>query len=825
MTPVTTTVLSFATLFGIHAAAGAQVEPPPIYVGQDVCLTCHDDDQSQRPCSLEPIPKHDRTFKVLRKPEAAHIATLCGIADPPQRSRLCLSCHATAGDVGRRWTNDTFDLADGVQCEACHDPGSRHVAAAASTPRAPRDRILNTIRHADRARCDGCHLDRPSHVAVLKNGYRIPQAQSTYKTPVNLTPSPAGDRLYVTCEESDTLIVVDPGAGAVIAEIPVGRQPHDSAVTPDGERLYVTNRLSDTVTVIDTLSLEPLTDLLVGDAPHGVLTDAAGRSIFVLNTEDDSVSVLHASTDHPIRAEDYTDIKRLPAGRGPWSLAASPGRESICITNVRPNPSAFQTPPVSEITVIQASATAELAGGRPPSPVRHSQVESVSSRPSVPAANMLQGIAAVPGRDVVLFTLMRIKNLVPITRLAQGWNVTNGLGVLWPDGRVDQVLLDRPNDAFPDPMDVAVSPDGKHAIVTSGGADLIAIIDVSALLDTITSTPNAERDDILPNHLGVSERFVIKRVPVGRNPSGVTFAPDGSHAYVANALDDSISVIDTRDFTVAGTIALTANDPEDVTEIRRGQRLFHSAAGTFGQQFSCRSCHPDGHINGLAFDIEADGIGISPVDNRTLRGILDTAPFKWEGTNPSLAHQCGPRLAVFFTRIDPFTPDELAALVRYISTIRRPPNPNRHPDGLTLAQRRGKTIFERTTTRDGRVIPLERRCNTCHTGGYKSSSAVASVGTTMWLDGPVDIEVEDLHQIAGFGHLGLVYFHDTGTSTRAFDVPHLVNIYNSPPYLHNGSAPTLEEIWTRFNLYDEHGITSDMTRRQFNDLIAYLRAL
>ena len=35
-------------------------------------------------------------------------------------------------------------------------------------------------------------------------------------------------------------------------------------------------------------------------------------------------------------------------------------------------------------------------------------------------------------------------------------------------------------------------------------------------------------------------------------------------------------------------------------------------------------------------DIEPDGIGLSPVDNRSLRGVLDTAPFKWEGTNPTL---------------------------------------------------------------------------------------------------------------------------------------------------------------------------------------------
>ena len=92
-----------------------------------------------------------------------------------------------------------------------------------------------------------------------------------------------------------------------------------------------------------------------------------------------------------------------------------------------------------------------------------------------------------------------------------------------------------------------------------------------------------------------------------------------------------------------------------ITEARRGERLFNNAKITFHRQLSCHTCHPDGHVDGLTYDIESDGIGVAPVDNRTLRGILDTGPFKWSGTNPTLSRQCGPRLSVFFTRIQPFT--------------------------------------------------------------------------------------------------------------------------------------------------------------------------
>ena len=72
--------------------------------------------------------------------------------------------------------------------------------------------------------------------------------------------------------------------------------------------------------------------------------------------------------------------------------------------------------------------------------------------------------------------------------------------------------------------------------------------------------------------------------------------------------------------------------------------------------------------------------------------------------------------------------------------------------------------------------------------------------------------------------------HDVGTKYTydrqgSFDVPHLNNIYDSAPYLHNGMADTLEEIWTRFNPYDTHGVTNDMTKDQLNDLIEFLKTL
>jgi YVTN family beta-propeller protein len=575
--------------------------------------------------------------------------------------------------------------------------------------------------------------------------------------------------VWAACEASASVVVVDAVSRVKVAEISVGGQATDVAFSPDGSRAYVSSRLDDSVSVIDTAARKVVQVIPVGDEPHGLLTDHAGRTLYVLNTSSSDLSVVDLAAGRQVR--------RLSTSRYPWSLALSPDGSRMLVTNALSRLGGFRTAPVSEITVLDA-AKAQVADRRP-----------------VPEANLLLGIAWHPSGEFALATLNRTKNLVPMTRILQGWTITNGLAILWRDGRVDQVLLDEPQRYFADVTDVTFTPDGRTALATSAGTDLVAVIDVGKLLALVTRTPDRERTDLLPNWLGASSEFVVARVRVKDNPRGIAVSPDGATAWVANTLDDSLSVIDlSRNEAVA---RVDLGGPTTVTHIRWGEQLFHNATITFQRQFACATCHPDGHVDGLTYDIEADGIGVSPVDNRTLRGIYDTDPFKWEGTNATLARQCGARLAVFFTRIAPFTPEELRALNDYTVTIPRPPNRHR-PLGapLTEAQRRGKVIFERQRTADGREIPPEGRCAYCHFAPYFTDRQPRDVGTK----------------------------HPTDRQGK-FDVPHLNNIYDSAPYLHDGSANTLEEIWTVHNPYDTHGYTNDLTKDQLNDLIEYLKTL
>jgi cytochrome c peroxidase len=155
------------------------------------------------------------------------------------------------------------------------------------------------------------------------------------------------------------------------------------------------------------------------------------------------------------------------------------------------------------------------------------------------------------------------------------------------------------------------------------------------------------------------------------------------------------------------------------------------------------------------------------------------------------------RFAKFITRSGGFSPDELEALVTYLKSIPLPPNPYRSPDGkLTPAQERGKLIFERTMTNDRRPILPEGRCITCHSPPFYTNGRSFDVGTKKWYD-----------------------------TSGTFDTPQLNNIYDSAPYLHDGSAVTLEEIWTVYGTEDLHGIVNDLTKEQLNDLIEYLKSL
>ena len=629
-------------------------------------------------------------------------------------------------------------------------------------------------------------------------------AEPAYLTPVEIKLSADGKKLFVVCEGNDSVLAVDTQTKQVVSRAPVGHKPKGLALSPDGKTLYVSNEWSDTVTEVDAVTLAVKRTLKAGWGPVGLVTDRSGKTLYVANSIADSVSLIDLASG--------AEIKRFSTHRYPEQMVLSRDGRRVYVSNILPHLGPYDQPPVSELlaldTAKQVVAERILIPGT--IELRHiaeapPTVALVSDRRNGGQSALQQGGLGgqrppLQGGDL-LVTLMRPKNLGPLIQVPQGWMMTHGMAVVHPDAgapvgegqsKVTQVVLDDIDYYFSTNAGVAFSPDGRHAVVTSADADIVSILDTARLARRLRQVPAEE----LADRLDSAATFVIKRLPTGHNPTSVAVSPDSRWAYVANRLDDSLTVVDLGQVEIASTIDL--GGPKEITLMRRGEQMFHAAKYCFQGQFACATCHPNSHLDGLSWNLETPQLGRDRVANRTLRGIRETAPYKWNGKNPDLATQCGPRIAKYFFRSEGFNTQELGALLTYLNNI--PLAPNRHlaPDGqLTEAQERGKTIFYRQNTSDGRVIPIQNRCDTCHPAETHYTARIST----------------DVASMTKYDTSGM------------FDIPQLDRVYEDAPYLHNGEALTLEEIWTVFNNQDTHGVTSDMSKEQLNDLIEFLKTL
>ena len=590
-------------------------------------------------------------------------------------------------------------------------------------------------------------------------------SKDRYLSPLEMVSSLDGHLLYVLCQDSDEVRVVDVQSSKVIGRVAVGRMPRGIALSSDGRQVYITNAWSDTVSVIDTATLQVVQTLPTGNEPSGVVSDRSNTTLYVANRLSGDISVIDLKSGQ--------ETKRLLAGRGASYLALSPDGKWIYCTHIYPNAGAFRTPPNSEITVIDTE-----------------RQRVVERKPLHNVAGVFHVALSADGRLGVAAQL-RPKNLIPLAHVEHGWAFGDSLTLFGDDvGGTVQIPIDELDRYYALPWGVAIAPDKSKIFLTTAGSQSVTVIDVPRLLKTV----RARRQPFV-NDLSASADYVLARIPVGHNPRGVLLSPDGKRLYVANRLDDNIAVIDTSSDKVMSTIDL--GGPRNADAIRRGERLFYTADFAFQGQFGCANCHLDATIDGLQWDLEPDGFGKDIVDNRSLENLAGTEPFKWNGGNADMPTECGPRTEKFFFRSQSFNQQQLTDLVTFVFSLPYRPNRYRASNGdLTPAQERGKAIFERTKYKNGKPIPDSNQCATCHSGPKYTNQKQVDVGTGKSTD-----------------------------RSPVLDVPQLPNVAYSAPYLHDGSARSLEEIWTVFNPKDTHGVSNDLTKDELNDLIEYLKTL
>ncbi|MGD8328826.1 MAG: hypothetical protein PVJ49_05270 [Acidobacteriota bacterium] len=599
------------------------------------------------------------------------------------------------------------------------------------------------------------------HVTPDPPPLREAPSDPRYISPSGLAVSPDGDTLYVAGESADRLLAVSVPRAEVVRAVDVPGRPHGVALSRDGRRLAVSVRDRDVVLILDAATLEVTATLDVGAEPLGLALAAAGDQAFVTSGAGDALWIVDLAAD--------TRPLVIAAGNEPYAIAQSPGGGSVAVSNRLSQPGPPRAVPASELTFV------DTIEGR------------VVARRPLRSAHLSEGVALSSDASFALVPVIRVRNLLPITQVSRGAVMSSALAFvdLAPGGRTVQFPLDGVDAYLADPSGIVMTPDDRYAYVAHGGADTVTVVDVGAMREFIASNDDRVLDAVADD-LGASSHYVVAQIATANNPRQMAISRDGRRVYVAEHLADSIAVIDTERREVVQRIDL--GGPRELTAERRGARIFANASGTFQGEFSCRSCHPDGNADELVWDFVIDGVGENLVDTRSLRGIRDTAPFKWNGKNPDLPTQCGPRFALVLTRTDPFPPDRLADLVAFMESI--PLAPPRVPAGMEAASERGREIFYRTQTNTGEPISVQQRCPTCHPAPLFTDRLMADVGTG-----------------------------------GSFDTPHLFGVVSTGPYLHDGRALSLEELWTVFNPDNKHGFTADLTKAQLNELVIFLKGL
>ena len=609
--------------------------------------------------------------------------------------------------------------------------------------------------------CDHCHLN------IEKMPWAKPRPR--HPAPAGLAVSPDGQKVYVALDDQNEVVEADTTTFQITRRLRVDSGPFGLAIDAKGRRLYVTCRDNDRVAAIDIPTLKEQESIGVGAAPVAVAFCAtkAGDRLVVANSISDNISVLALSPFH--------ELARPQAGREPDAVAVAPDGSVAYVANRLAVPENYYSVADSELTMVDPAQGKLLL------------------RASFESGHLAEGIAMVPGRAWALTPLIKVRNLIPITQVANGWVMSSGVAIADSQGNITQMPLDEAHDYFADPSGIAVDAAGKRAYIASGGSDTVTVVDLDRLAAWLDRADAQTRREAIED-LSLSAEYVLARIPTGRNPRHVAISSDGKKLFVAERLEDKVLVVDTATGKPAGHIVLGDTGLDD--PIRRGERVFTQARFTFQNQFSCRSCHPDGHVDGLSYDFDGDGIGDNFLDNRSLQGVAGTAPFKWVGKNPTLQIQCGPRFARVLMRTDPIPPAQLNDLAAFLNSLPPPRWMRKRNLILTPSQERGKQIFFATVTSTGQAIPRARQCQACHRPPLFTNRLMSSVGTK----GP----------------------HDP---SDMFDTPHLLGIAQTAPYLHDGRARTLEELWTTYQTNDLHGVSSYMNKHQLNDLVEYLKTL
>ncbi len=151
--------LAFAVAAGLLSglAAYAADAPSNDYVGVNKCKMCH-----MKEYKAWAETKHAHALENLKAADAATIAKMAEllkveVKDHPETNAECVHCHVTgykkAGGYSAAADSAKNAGVAFVACEACHGPGTKHMAV----PMSDKEGRKKAILHPTAETCQGCH--------------------------------------------------------------------------------------------------------------------------------------------------------------------------------------------------------------------------------------------------------------------------------------------------------------------------------------------------------------------------------------------------------------------------------------------------------------------------------------------------------------------------------------------------------------------------------------------------------------------------------------------------------------------------------------------
>jgi cytochrome c peroxidase len=252
-------------------------------------------------------------------------------------------------------------------------------------------------------------------------------------------------------------------------------------------------------------------------------------------------------------------------------------------------------------------------------------------------------------------------------------------------------------------------------------------------------------------------------------------------------------------------------------QVLLGKKVFHDSADrrmTNEGYVTCGACHFEGTDDGRVYDFSDRGEGLRNTLSLLGRAGTKQGPLNWSGNLDEVQdfeHQIRDLFAgsgfipdeVFHTgsKDQPlgepkagFSP-ELDALAAYVGSLEHVnPSPYRNPDGtLTADAVAGKALF------------VELGCDFCHRGAPQTDSTEGLLNDV--------------------GTIGANSGTRAGTPLLGLDTPTLLGVWETPPYLHDGSAATLRDVLTTSNATGSHGYVEALASEQVDQLVAYLQQI